>query len=308
MALLGATLLAAGLALAGAAKSLELAFAAYAIGAGLGCAAAYAPSLAVVGGWFNTRRHAALGVAATGTGCGTLILPPLAAGLIDAFGWRTAFPLLGLLCGALLLIAAALVSPPPVRTAQAGRKLGDVVRSRPFLLLYASWGCATTALFVPFVFLPVHAAQLGVAPVAASALLSLIGALSVAGRLGMGALGEKIGTLRLFRIAVAIMAGSYLIWLAAGGYTGLVVFAVCLGLGYGLRIALMPAVLIEFFGLANLGAVLGTFFTASGVAAFIGPLAAAAIVDTTGGFAWGIGFALALGTAGFLVLLPLRRA
>lgn len=308
MALAGAVVLAGGLALAGTAGSLGLAFTAYAIGAGIGCALAYAPSLAVVGGWFDAKRHAALGVAAAGTGCGTLVLPPLAAALIDTFGWRTAFPLLGLLCGALLLIAAALVSPPPVRAAQAGRKLGDVVRSRPFLLLYASWVCATTALFVPFVFLPVHAAQLGVAPVAASALLSLIGALSVAGRLGMGAIGQKVGTLRLFRIAVAIMGGSYLIWLAADGYVGLVVFAVCLGLGYGLRIALMPAVLIEFFGLANLGAVLGTFFTASGVAAFIGPLAAAVIVDATGGFGWGIGFALALGTLGFLVLLPLRRA
>jgi len=307
MALAGAVVLAAGLALAGAAETTWQAFTAYAIGAGIGCALAYAPSLAVVGGWFNAKRHAALGIAAAGTGCGTLVLPPLAAWLIGAFDWRTAMALLGGLCGLLLLAAAALVSQPPVRAAPAGRKLGDTVRSRSFLLLYVSWVCATTALFVPFVFLPVHAAQLGVAPVAASALLSLVGAMSVAGRLGMGALGRKVGTLRLFRIAVAIMAGSYVIWLLAGGYAGLVVFAVCLGLGYGLRIALMPAVLIEFFGLANLGAVLGTFFTASGVAASIGPLAAAAIVDATGGFGWGIGLALALGVAGFLVLLPLRR-
>jgi MFS family permease len=125
---------------------------------------------------------------------------------------------------------------------------------------------------------------------------------------GTGAIGAVIGTQLLFRIAVAIMAGSYIIWLAAGGYGGLVAFAICLGLGYGLRIALMPAVLIEFFGLSNLGALLGTFFTAGGIAAIIGPVAAAAVMDMTGGsFTAGILLALGLGLIGLLAVLPLPR-
>ena len=175
-------------------------------------------------------------------------------------------------------------------------------------MLYSSWVCATTALFVPFVFLPAFARRYGVDPVAASALLSVIGAMSIFGRAGMGPLGHWVGTLRLFRIAVFLMAASYLLWLSTTSYPGLLAFAAVLGLGYDIRIALMPAVLIEFFGLANLGALLGTFFTASGVAAFIGPLAAAAIVDHMGGFAWGIGFALALGSLGFIMLVPLHPA
>ncbi len=307
MVLAGATILAAGLVLTATIGRMWMAYLTYGLGVGIGCACAYPPSLAIVGGWFARQRNAALGVAAAGTGCGTLVLPPLTAALIAQSGWRPTCVILGALCGGLLLLAAALVCAPPGAAAAAPRRLGEVVRSRPFLLLYASWVCATTALFVPFVFLPAFARGLGVDPVIASALLSVIGAMSIFGRLGMGPLGQWVGTLRLFRIAVSLMAGSYLLWWASSGLPGLLIFAAVLGLGYGIRIALMPAVLIEFFGMANLGALLGTFFTASGVAAFIGPLAAAAIVDVTGGYAGGICFALVLGGFGFLALLPLRR-
>lgn len=306
MVALGALLLATGLAATALVGSLWLGYLTYGLGVGIGCACAYTPSLAIVGGWFTHNRNTALGIAAAGTGCGMLALPPLAAFLIAAQGWRTAFVILAMICGFLLLIAAALVRPPPLAASAPKGTLGAAVRSRPFLLLYTSWVCATTALFVPFVFLPSVARAQGMDPVAASALLSVIGVMSICGRLGMGALGQWIGTLRLFKIAVAMMAGSYLLWLASRGHAGLVVFAVVLGLGYGVRIALMPAVLIGFFGRANLGALLGTFFTASGIAAAIGPLAAAAIMDATGSHVWTIGFALALGALGFAALLPLR--
>jgi MFS family permease len=102
------------------------------------------------------------------------------------------------------------------------------------------------------------------------------------------------------------MALSYLLWLVASSYAWLVVFAVVLGLGYGLRIALMPAVLIDLFGVKNLGAILGTFFTASGVSAVLGPLLAGFIVDATGGYQWGIVFALVAGMLGFAAVTPLR--
>ena len=206
----------------------------------------------------------------------------------------------------LLLMAAALVHPSPV-PATSTRGIGPVVRHRAFILLYVSWLLATTALFVPMVFLPGFARAHGVGPVAASSLVSVIGAIGIGGRVGMGALGQHIGVVRLFRVSVAIMAGSYLLWLIAGTYPVMVAFAVTLGIGYGLRIALMPAVLIEYFGLSNLGAVLGAFFTASGLSALFGPIVAAAIVDITGGFTGGILFALTMGVLGFLVLLPLPR-
>jgi MFS family permease len=86
----------------------------------------------------------------------------------------------------------------------------------------------------------------------------------------------------------------------------LVTFAIVLGFAYGIRISLVPAVLIELFGLQHLGLILGVFFTASGLAAVLGPALAGFIVDATGSFQWGIAFALAMGLLGTLAIAPLR--
>ncbi|MEO9190456.1 MAG: MFS transporter [Acetobacteraceae bacterium] len=167
---------------------------------------------------------------------------------------------------------------------------------------------ATTALFVPLVYLPAFALKGGAGHVAASALLSLIGGMSILGRLGCGGLGERIGITRLFKGSVLLMGASYALWLILPAYGWLVVFAAVLGLGYGIRIALAPAVLIELFGLRNLGATLGIFFTASGISAVLGPMIAGWILDRSGGYWWGIVFALGAGMLGFLAIIPLRIA
>jgi MFS family permease len=207
----------------------------------------------------------------------------------------------------LLAGCAAVVRPPPnVPAAAALHSLRRVVCSYSFIMLYVSWVLATTALFVPFVYLPAFATRAGASEMAASALLSLIGGMSILGRAGLGTLCDRIGIARLFRISVLLMALSYLLWLTLPSYGWLVVFAAVLGLGYGVRIALMPGVLIECFGLQNLGTILGVFFTASGVAAVLGPLLAGWIVDHSGSYEWAIGFALLMGSLGFLAILPLR--
>ena len=92
----------------------------------------------------------------------------------------------------------------------------------------------------------------------------------------------------------------------SASYGWLVAFTLILGIGYGVRIALVPGLLIEFFGLQRLGAMLGIFFTATGVASLLGPLFAGLIIDFTGDVYWGVVFALAMGLLGFLAILPLR--
>ena len=66
--------------------------------------------------------------------------------------------------------------------------------------------------------------------------------------------------------------------------------------------ALGAAVLIELFGVQNLGTILGIFFTASGTSVVLGPLLAGFIVDATGSYQWGVAFALAAGTLGFMAV------
>ena len=85
------------------------------------------------------------------------------------------------------------------------------------------------------------------------------------------------------------------------------IFAVVLGIGYGSRISAVPGVLIEYFGLQNVGTVLGVFFTASGLSALLGPLLAGLAVDLTASYSGGIIFALATGLLGFVAIASLGR-
>jgi MFS family permease len=81
------------------ANNIWLCYLAYAIGVGLGGAGCYLPPLAITGGWFIRHRNTALGIAAAGTGCGTLVLPPVAAALIQQYGWRVTNVIFGVVAG-----------------------------------------------------------------------------------------------------------------------------------------------------------------------------------------------------------------
>lgn len=305
--LAGAVIMGTGLTFTAAAPQMWTGYLTYGVGAGIGAACVYIPTLALVGGWFTRHRTTALGLAAAGTGCGTLLMPPVAAALIQAYGWRTAYALFAASSFVLLLICAFLARPSPVAQEHQTMELRAVVRSRPFALLYASWVLATTGLTMAMVFLVPFAHDMGVAPVAASALISIIGGMSILGRGGIGFISQKVGLVRLYKLSVLIMAASYLLWLPFNGYGWLVAFAATLGFGYGVRIALTPVVLIKFFGLGNLGTLLGVFFTASAISAVCGPLVAGLIIDWTGSYHWGVAFALVMGVLGFIAVAPLQR-
>jgi MFS family permease len=303
----GAVIMGIGLALTATTPRMWIGYLTYGGGVGIGASCAYIPTLALVGGWFRRHRTTALGLAAAGTGCGTLLMPPVAAVLIEAYGWRTAYAVFGAASFTLLLLCAGLARRPPLAPVSQSTRLGRAVRSRPFVLLYASWVLATMGLVTSMVFLPPFAHATGVSPVAASALVSVIGGMSILGRGGIGVISQKMGLLRLYKSSVLVMAVSYLLWLPFTDYGWLVAFAATLGFGYGVRIALTPVVLIEFFGLGNLGAMLGVFFTASSISAVCGPLMAGAIIDQTGSYQWGVAFALVTGVLGFIVVAPLRH-
>ncbi len=303
----GAVIMGTGLVLTATATQMWIGYLTYGLGVGIGASCAYVPTLSIVGGWFNRHRTTALGLAAAGTGCGTLLMPPVAAVLIEAHGWRAAYAVLGAGAFMLLLLCAWLARPPPLAPEGPATKLRCVVRSRSFALLYISWVLATTGLTASMVFLAPFAEATGISPIAASVLVSIIGGASILGRAGIGVINQKMGSVRLYKSSVLVMAASYLLWLPFTGYGWLVAFAATLGLGYGVRIALTPVILIEFFGLGNRGAVLGVFLTASSISAVCGPLLAGWIIDQTGSYQWGVAFALVMGVLGFIAILPLRR-
>jgi MFS family permease len=109
----GALLLGGGLFLTSRVEALWQLYLSLGLLAALGMSAIYVPCNATVVRWFTWRRGLALGIASSGHGFGNLLIPPLAAVLMAGYGWRTAYALLALLGGALILrCALAMVRDP----------------------------------------------------------------------------------------------------------------------------------------------------------------------------------------------------
>ncbi len=304
---LGALLMGGGLAATAFVTELSVAYVTYGLGVGVGAACAYIPTVAVLGGWFDRSRTRALSIAAAGTGVGMLALPPLCAVIIQNHGWRAAVLALAGISGTTLAICAVLVRAAPQARPEPGEALGQMVRSPVFLRIYASWLFGTIALFVPLIFLPSFAVARGADPVAASWLISIIGGASILGRLGIGYVANA-STLLLYKGSIFAMAASYLLWFLVPDFGWLMVFAGLLGIAYGVRIALVAPVLIELFGARHLGGLLGTFFTATGIAGLVAPAAASLAATHWNTDIASIAVAIVLGALAFALVMPLKTA
>jgi MFS family permease len=269
--LVGAAALGGGLWLTARADSVWQAYVGHGLGVGLAVACCYVPLIAVVGGWFERRRTLAVGVAVSGIGLGTLVGAPVAAALIGSVGWRAAYLTLAVVGVAVLLVCAALVRPAPVHVDAPSVPLRPRLRSGPYVRLYLAGLLLSVALFVPFVHLPAYAVARGTDPVAAAALVGVIGAASVVGRLALGGAAARLGVLTTYQGCFVLMAASFAVWLVAPGYALLVVFALLLGVGYGGFVALGPPLVAGMFGLQGLGGMLGVLYTSAALGSLVGP-------------------------------------
>jgi len=287
--------------------SIWLGYVTYGVGVGIAVACAYVPMVAAVGGWFVRRRTTALGVAVAGIGVGTLVVAPLSERMIDAHGWRTAYVVLGIAGAGVLLVASLGAHRPPVVVQQQEVALRSVMRQRWFVVLYLSILLMSVSLFVPFVFVKSYATDRGIDSGPATALVGVIGASSVVGRLSLGALGTRLGSVLLTKLSFVVLTGSFAIWLTAGGsYPRLVVFAIVMGVAYGGFIALTPAVVAEMNGTFGLGAVLGALYTGAAIGGLIGPPLIGVLIDDVS-YAAGIIAAMAITALATLMLSALRR-
>jgi MFS family permease len=92
--------------------------------------------------------------------------------------------------------------------------------------------------------------------------------------------------MRMYQASYLILLISFGVWLAAGSYTALVVFALLMGVGYGGIAAMSPAVAASTFGIDGLGELLGILFTGLGAACLVGPPIAGILVDHFHDYKW----------------------
>jgi OFA family oxalate/formate antiporter-like MFS transporter len=295
LAIVGMILTGIGLAIASAARSLSEVYAAYGLGVGLGVGCAYVPALGAVQRWFTRRRGFASGLAVSGIGVGTLVMPPFAAFLITTFGWREAYLVLGG-CAAVVGAGMALLiendprgrglgpdgDPPQVGAPTlrpAGASVREAVRTWTFIGLYAACLIASFGAFVPFVHLVPYALDHGIPPSSAVLLLGMIGVGSTAGRFFLGGLADRLGRRSSLLAMYVGMAQTLLLWAFATGLWTLAIFAFAYGVFYGGWVAVLPTVVMDRFGGRNVGGIIGVLYTSVAFGTLIGPSAAGFAFD-----------------------------
>jgi MFS family permease len=295
LAVSGMILTGLGLAAASVARSLPEVYAAYGLGVGLGVGCAYVPAIGAVQRWFVRRRGFASGLAVSGIGVGTLAMPPLASLLIEMLGWRGAYLTLGALAaivggGMALLIENGPrdrgLSPdgdPPQSGAQPtkpeGAAISDAVRSARFVSLYAACLICSFGVFVPFVHLVPYARDHGVEASTAVLLLGVIGVGSTAGRFFLGGVADRLGRELSLLLMFVGMALALAIWAISTTIWSLAAFAFVYGVFYGGWVAVLPAVIMDYFGGRNVSGLIGILYTSVAFGTLIGPSAAGFVFD-----------------------------
>ena len=319
----GMILLGLGLALASVARNLIEVYAAYGLGVGLGVGCAYVPAIGAVQRWFVRRRGFASGLAVAGIGVGTLVMPPLASLLIGSLGWRGAYLALGALALVLGCSMALLIENDPsgrglnpdgdrlaARTVQAGgAAVGEAIRSGRFISLYVACLICSFGVFVPFVHLVPFARDHGIAVSMAAVLLGVIGLGSTAGRFFLGTVADRMGRERSLLMMFVGMAASLTIWALSVNVWSLSVFAFVYGVFYGGWVAVLPAIVMDYFGGRNVSGIIGVLYTSVAFGTLIGPSAAGFAFDLSHSYELPIVASAATNVlAAFIVALTPRAA
>ncbi len=290
----GMVLIASGLLATSWAASLLAVYLSYGLLVGLGIALVYTPSIASVQPWFTTRRGLAGGLASSGVGAGTLLVPVLVAMAIGPMPWREAMRVLALGVLLLGLLAAALLRRAPATCAPgaggaggaggsaSGLTLRETLRSSTFRWLYLATVLASPVMFIPFAHVSASARDLGLGEAFAVGLVGLIGVGSLVGRFAIGVVADQLGRAQTLVLMQLSMGASYVLWGAAGGEALLVVFALWFGLSYGSIVSLLPAICMDYFGGKSVASVVGTLYSGAALGNLLGPVLAGAAFDWSG--------------------------
>src|SRR5262245_60903826 len=316
--LAGSLLLTTGLALASVATSLVAFQLLFGVVVGISAAAIFAPMMACVTGWFDTRRSLAVSLVSAGMGMAPMTMSPLAAWLVQTHDWRTSLQIIAALVAAIMVPVALLVRRPPALAQAAARvapgaphepdmSVGQALRSAPLLILVLTsfLSCATHS--GPIFHTVSYAVTCGIPLMAAVSIYSLEGLAGMGGRLVFGLLGDRFGAARVLVLALLAQAIVALGYITARQLGSFYTVAALFGFTYAGVMPLFAVIARENFPLRMMGTVIGGTTMASSLGMALGPVVGGLIYDTVSSYAWLFIGAFALGIGAFLSALAFTR-
>ena len=279
--------------------------------ASVGAGIVWSLPLSTVQRWFNDKRGLALGITVSGIGIGTLVWSQVANFMIYRYGWRTAYIVMGVVSGILLLLSAVVIGgrpeknearplktgfsvstesvrPPSKPKDMGALGLGQALVTKELWLICLFQLFFNVGIFLVFVHLVPFAIHNGIGKTAAAAAMGSMGGFSVLGRILSPVIVEKkLGSSWESGLMVcAICAGLVLLWLPwIKSFSVLFVFVVILGYFYGSWIPLVVALTGSCFGLRHLGTLLGV--TQIGlIGGIISPLLGGFVYDKTAAYTY----------------------
>ena len=302
--LLGALGLGLGMTLAGFSGSL-LAFSLIhgALIGLLGTSSTFAPLAADTSQWFTRRRGIALAICMSGNYLAGVVWPPVMQHLIQAFGWRQTYMMIGAFCMATMLPLALLLRRPvpanvgtrpgaSVPVARSARFVGYSDPRRPlglhpdalqFLLCVAGVGCCA-AMAMPQVHIIAYCTDLGFGAARGAEMLSLMMAAGIVSRLLSGWISDHIGGLHTLLLGSVLQGVALLSFLPSDRLVPLYLVSGMFGLFQGGIVPSYALVVREYFAPSQAGARVGTVLLATMLGMALGGWLSGAIFDWTGSY------------------------
>jgi MFS family permease len=284
----------------------------------------------IIARWFETRRGLAIGIAGGAMSAGQMLVIPLAAGLILAYGWRASYLWLGvgLFALALPVLLGFVRNDPethgvrpygatgPVQTAadvtashQAGRvSVLEAARTSQFWLLMATFFvCGYTSNGMVLTHFVPHALEHNFTEIQASVALGVMGAMNVVGTVGSGWICDRFGRRGPLAFYYFVRGLSLIFLLYVWDAPSLHVWAAIFGLNYISTVPPTTTLTANIFGRYSVGELSGWIYFSHQVGSALGAALAGWVFEWTGSYAPAFLSAAAVAIIGGALALAIRE-
>ncbi|KAI9263145.1 major facilitator superfamily domain-containing protein [Phascolomyces articulosus] len=284
--LIGTFLIAIGLIIAGFSKEIWHLYLTQGILFGTGVSLMYVTIMAVAPGYFDKKRGLALGLIASGSGIGGLIMPFIMTPINNSLGAGWTYRIVGFICLGCDLVACLLVRDRKPLSKQR-KKLSEIIRLDIFKNKnFRIWGLGALVqmlgYYIPFFFLPSYATWLGLSSDQGSSLVAVSSALNFVGRILAGILADRFGVVNINTIFLFISGlCTLLIWTFAYDYGTLMAYSAVFGCFSGSYFSLVSPITLNILGMERFPSGLSMILMSNIISVF-GPNIASAIDGAAG--------------------------